>query len=181
MTGAGRQHRHVAWPKLEHLARRAAETRLGAPARYAERLVDHGVIVHVGKNAVAPHIAPAVCGKRALDDALGVIGAGDIDGAGIDQKRQARIVGYQAVVAEHQHERFTRSARLCHEVSSESRSRDMNAQAGRQVALRATFAAPDGEQSRSETLLGKHGPATTRAQHASLSTMSRGLVRDCYS
>ena len=108
VAGACRQHRHVAGFELEHLARPAAETHLGAPARHAECLVNHGVVVHVGKNAVAPHIAPAVCGKRALDRPFGVLCAGNIDGAAIDQKRQARIIRYRAVVAKHQGERFIR-------------------------------------------------------------------------
>src|SRR6266478_2554734 len=136
---SGDAHRHW-WPvpagstatspasRLEHLARRAAEAHLGAAARYSECLVDLGVIVHVGKNAVAPHVAPAVCGKRALDDALGAICAGDIDRAAIEQKRKMRIVGYGAVVAKHQREWFIRPGRFGHGASSQRRSRDMNAQ-----------------------------------------------------
>src|SRR5690349_947908 len=109
MAGAGRQHRDVAGDKFEHLARLAAEAYLCASARDAERLVDHRMIVHVGKNAVAPHVAPTVGAKRALDDALGACLALEGDGAAIDQKRQMRIVGYGAVVAKHQRERLRRS------------------------------------------------------------------------
>src|SRR5262249_59901069 len=66
VAGAGRQHRDVAGRKLEYIARGAAEAHLGAAARDAERLVDHGMIVHGRTNAVAPHIAPAGCSYGAL-------------------------------------------------------------------------------------------------------------------
>src|SRR5262245_61684783 len=79
MAGAGRQHRDIARRELEYLARLAAEAHLGPSARDAERLVDHGMIVHVGKNAVAPHVAPAVCAERALDGAFGAFLPGKLD------------------------------------------------------------------------------------------------------
>src|SRR5262249_54792038 len=72
------------------------------------------MIVHVRKNAVAPHIAPAVCAKGALDDALRAWPEREIDGAAIDQQRQARIVGDGSVVAKHQRERLGGSARYRH-------------------------------------------------------------------
>src|SRR5262249_495504 len=100
--------------KLEDFARGAAETHLGAAARDAERLVDHGMIVHVRKNAVAPHIAPAVCAKGALDDALRAWPEREIDGAAIDQQRQARMVGEGAVVAKQQGEGVGGSGRYGH-------------------------------------------------------------------
>src|SRR5262249_51393245 len=69
---------------------------------------------NVRKNAVAPHIAPAVCAKGALDDALRAWPEREIDGAAIDQQRQARIVGDGSVVAKHQRERLGGSARYGH-------------------------------------------------------------------
>src|SRR5262249_3055939 len=55
VPGAGGEHRDVAGGKLEYLAGGAAEAHLGTTARDAERLVDHGMIVHVREDAVAPH------------------------------------------------------------------------------------------------------------------------------
>jgi len=114
VAGAGRQHRDVAGRKLEDFPRRAAETHLGAAARDAERLVDHGMIVHVRKNAVAPHVAPAVCAECAFDDTLRARPKREIDGAAIDQQRQARIVWDGSVIAKHQRERLGGSARHGH-------------------------------------------------------------------
>jgi hypothetical protein len=47
--------------KLEYLAAMPAELHARMPARDAERLVDHRMIVHEGINAVAPLVAaPAI-------------------------------------------------------------------------------------------------------------------------
>ena len=78
----------------------AAEAHLGAAAGDGHRLVDHRVIVRVGVNAVAPHIAPAVVGEGLLDQQFRVGGAGEIDAAAIENERQGGIVGNPAVVGE---------------------------------------------------------------------------------
>ena len=56
------------------------------------------MIVHVGENAVAPHIAPAVLAKSLLDQQFRVGRAGELDAAAIENERQLRIVGNPAVV-----------------------------------------------------------------------------------
>src|SRR5204862_1511491 len=90
--------------------------------------------VHVGKNAVAPHVAPTVRAKCALDDVLGACLALEDDGAAIDQKGQMRIVGYGAVVAKPQRERLRTSTGRGHGLLSlRLSSRSKNALAHRRL------------------------------------------------
>jgi len=65
----------------------------------AHRLVDHRMVVRVGINAVAPHIAPAVRAKRLFDQQFRVGGTSELDAAAIKDERQLGIVGNPAVVA----------------------------------------------------------------------------------
>ena len=102
MAGAGRQHANVALAELDLLALVAAEADLGAAARDAHAFVDHRMVVHVGEDAVAPHVAPAVAAEHVLDHLFRIGRADQIDGAAIDHERQVRVVGHRAIVGEHE-------------------------------------------------------------------------------
>ena len=93
MAGAGRQNDDVAGSRYRspgHFRRRSAPWR-GRGRRH--RLVDHRMIVNVRVNAVAPHIAPAVCGEGLLDEFFRVRRAGKVDAAAVEHKRQAGLFG----------------------------------------------------------------------------------------
>src|SRR5215203_1298006 len=81
MAGAGRQNANVALTEIELLAVVAAEADLGAAARDAYALMDHRMVVHVGKDAVAPHVVPAVTAEYVLDHLFRVGRADQIDRA----------------------------------------------------------------------------------------------------
>src|ERR1019366_9395759 len=72
VTGALRKHDDIAGRDVDRLAVVTAEAHLGVPARDGHRLVDHRMIVDVGVNAVAPHVAPAVRREDFFDDAFRV-------------------------------------------------------------------------------------------------------------
>ena len=101
MAGAGRQDDDVARHDFDLLAVLAAEAHRGAAAGDAHRLVDHRMIVHIGINAVAPHIAPAVGGEGFLDHVFRIGRAGEVDAAAVKHERQARIVRNAAIVGEY--------------------------------------------------------------------------------
>ena len=73
MAGARRQDDNVAGRDLDLFAVLAADPHCGAPARHAQCLVNHRVIMRVGKNAVAPHIAPAVFAECLFDPLLRIL------------------------------------------------------------------------------------------------------------
>ena len=70
MAGAGGENNNIAGHDVDRLAAVAAEAYLGAPARDGHHLVDHRMILDVRINAVAPHLAPAVCRQRSSRSAL---------------------------------------------------------------------------------------------------------------
>src|SRR5262245_56457604 len=106
MPGAGRQHRDVARGKVERLAAWPAELHTRSPARNAERLVDHRMVVHERIDAVAPlAVVPAVLREQVLDRARRIMPA-EIDRAFVDECGQRRIVRHHAVVPEQEGEGF---------------------------------------------------------------------------
>jgi hypothetical protein len=78
----------------------ATEAYAALAARYAEHLMDPGVIVHIVVDTIAPAASPSVRFEQVLDHRRRVVAFIEAEGSSIDNQRPSRMIGDEAIVLE---------------------------------------------------------------------------------
>ncbi len=103
MTDTGRDDDDIAGRELNDRPLGPAELHAGAAAGDAQHFVRLAMVVLERVDAVDPGVTPGMVREKRDDEGLGIAGAHQVNRAAVEQQRQARIVGDQAVIAELQH------------------------------------------------------------------------------
>ncbi|MNQ93001.1 hypothetical protein D3C85_1084450 [compost metagenome] len=101
VTGAGRQQQHIPGTDFQHQAIGPAQHQACMPAGHPKHFMAFGMVVVVVVHAVAPLRWPAI-GVENLLEQCGRVAALDGNGLGVNEHRQARVVGDPAVALEQQ-------------------------------------------------------------------------------
>ena len=88
------------------LAMVTAKSHASFAARNAESFMDPRVIVKIVVDTVPPRIAPAVGVEQLLEQGCGIIRLSEINGTGIADKREPRIVRRDSVIRKEDGLRF---------------------------------------------------------------------------